>query len=45
MKMKEYQDVVVDIIFLSVDLIRTSGDEDETERLPFIGSPTEGIFG
>lgn len=44
MKMKEYQDVVVDIILLSVDLIRTSGDEDETERLPFYGMPSNRVF-
>ena len=41
MKMKEYQNVVINfILFSDDDCIRTSGDADETERIPFVGNPT-----
>lgn len=42
MKTKEYQNVVVNIILLSADCIRTSGDLNETERIPFSGGTTDG---
>ena len=35
MKKKEYQNVDLKIVLFLDDLIRTSGDFDETERLPF----------
>ena len=44
MKKKEYQELFVDLILLSTDCIRTSGDSDETERIPFAGLPNENIF-
>ena len=44
MKGKEYQNVVVDIILFSEDSIRTSGDSDETERIPFYGLSSEPSF-
>ena len=44
MKQRNYQELVVDIILLSEDCIRTSGDADETERLPF-GLLTSNILG
>ena len=42
MKTKEYQNVVVNIILLSADCIRTSGDLNETERIPFIDGASSG---
>ncbi len=44
MKKKEYQELLVDLILLSTDCIRTSGDGDETERIPFYGLPSEPSF-
>lgn len=45
MKMKEYQNVVVNIILLSADCVRTSADANETERIPFItGASSEANF-
>lgn len=43
MKMKEYQNVVVNIILLSADCVRTSLEANETERIPFFttGAPSE----
>ena len=35
MKTKEYQNVVISIVLLAEDCIRTSGDLNETERIPF----------
>ena len=42
MKKKEYQELFVDLILLSTDCIRTSGDGDETERIPFIDGALSG---
>ena len=42
MKKKEYQELFVDLILLSTDCIRTSGDSDETERIPFIDGASSG---
>ena len=45
MKMKEDQNVVVNIILLSADCVRTSLEANETERIPFItGAPSEANF-
>lgn len=35
MEKKEYQNVDLKVVLLSEDVVRTSGDGDETERLPF----------
>ena len=35
MKKKEYQNIDLEIILFAEDVVRTSGDGDETERLPF----------
>ena len=40
MKKNEYQELLINIILVSTDCIRTSGDADETERIPFVGNPT-----
>ena len=42
MKTKEYQNVVITIVLLTEDCIRTSGngDANETERIPFVSSPS-----
>ena len=44
MKGKEYQNVVITIILLAEDCIRTSGDANETERIPFISDPSNPSF-
>ena len=45
MKKKEYQNVDLTIILFSEEVVRTSGDEDETERIPFEDTlPSFGIF-
>ena len=43
MSKKEYQSVEMEVFFFSNDLICTSGDLDETERLPFEGLPPVGV--
>ena len=40
MKTKEYQNVVISIVLLAEDCIRTSGDLNETERIPFVSNPS-----
>ena len=35
MKKNEYQNVELKIVLFSQDVVRTSGDSDETERIPF----------
>ena len=45
MKMKEYQNVMINIVLLAEDCIRTSvningGDANETERIPFVSNPS-----
>lgn len=44
MKTKEYQNVVITVVLLAEDCIRTSGDFNETERIPFYGQPSEPFF-
>ena len=44
MEKKEYQNVDLEIVLFLDDLIRTSGDGDETERIPFDDAlPSFGI--
>ena len=44
MEKKEYQNVDLEIVLFLDDLIRTSGDLDETERIPFDDAlPSFGI--
>ena len=44
MEKKEYQNVDLEIVLFLDDLIRTSGDFDETERIPFgDATPSFGI--
>ena len=41
---KEYQNVALEIVLFFEDVVRTSGDFDETERLPFEDAlPSFGI--
>lgn len=35
MRKKEYKNIDLEIILFAEDVVRTSGDGDETERLPF----------
>ena len=45
MEKKEYQNIDLEIILFSEDVVRTSGDGDETERIPFEDAlPSFGIF-
>ena len=44
MKKNEYQNVELKIVLFSQDVVRTSGDFDETERIPFEDAlPSFGI--
>ena len=44
MKKKEYQNVDLKFVLFSEDVVRTSGDGDETERIPFDDAlPSFGI--
>ena len=35
MRKKEYKNIDLEIILFAEDVVRTSGDGDETDRLPF----------
>ena len=46
MKTKEYQNVMINIVLLAEDCVRTSGngDANETERIPFLSDPNPTHF-
>ena len=44
MRKKEYKNIDLEIILFAEDVVRTSGDGDETERIPFDDAlPSFGI--
>ena len=43
MKTKEYQNVVITIVLLAEDCICTSGDANETDRIPFVSNSSSNF--